>query len=102
TRIGSADGTRAVTYAPRRGRSRQVRSGTTGSRRAGIRVLPGFNSGGLYARGGPGGENPTGTFSTETSCGISHCFVFDGSVTCLRVSGNRAVVGAVGTARDLG
>jgi hypothetical protein len=53
--------------------------------------------GGVYARGGPNGENPTGGVDTASECGISPpCIMFEGSVSCLAVSGNRAVVGAVG------
>jgi hypothetical protein len=53
--------------------------------------------GGLYARGGPNGENPTGTVRTASECGINPpCIMFEGSVSCLAVSGNRAAVGAVG------
>jgi hypothetical protein len=59
-------------------------------------------SGGVYARGEPNGENPTGTVGTTVQCDINHCFVFDGSVTCMKVQGNKAVVGAVGKEDDLG
>jgi len=57
---------------------------------------------GVYARGGPNGENPSGAVSATRDCDINHCFVFDGSVTCMKVQGNRAVVGAVGKEDDLG
>jgi hypothetical protein len=53
--------------------------------------------GDVYARGGPNGENPTGTVRTASQCGINPpCIRFEGSVSCLAVSGNRAAVGAVG------
>jgi hypothetical protein len=63
-------------------------------------ATPSGPSGGVYARGGPNGENPAGSMSITERCDISSCVIFDGSVTCMKVQGNRAVVGAVGTKKD--
>ncbi len=49
----------------------------------------------VNAHSGPSGQGPQGTLSFRRSFDA-----FTGSVTCLRVSGNRAVVGAVGQQAD--
>jgi hypothetical protein len=60
------------------------------------------HSGGVYARGGPNGQNPSGSLSTTEQCDVNHCVAFTGSVTCLNVSGNHAIIGAVGQEDDAG
>jgi hypothetical protein len=54
----------------------------------------------LDARSGPAGENPTGTFTAHFGGGLGPTYT--GSVTCLAVNGNRAVIGVEGTRNFFG
>jgi hypothetical protein len=62
-----------------------------------------FDGGGaamqVDARSGPAGENPSGTFSASFSygSGSNNWYFRDGTVTCLVVDGNEAVVVGTGT-----
>ena len=56
----------------------------------------------IDARSGPSGEDPTGTVERNESHPHGFGSTFLGSVTCLAVTGNRAVIGSYGllTIRD--
>jgi hypothetical protein len=62
---------------------------------AGLIVGAGF---GVDARSGPSGENPTGTAIVRSSPVLG--FSVEGPVTCLNVTGNRAVIGFANTLGD--
>jgi hypothetical protein len=53
---------------------------------------------GVDARSGPSGENPTGTVIVRSSILLG--FRVEGPVTCLNVTGNRAVIGFANTLGD--
>lgn len=54
------------------------------------------------AASGPTGENPRGSVSSSSTGGPTGRFTFTGNVSCLKVDGHRAVVGAEGTIQPEG